>query len=121
MLADIIRGLHILLILFVILAPFTGDPLIILLNLVIMAGIMGHWILNEQTCCLTVLEKMLRGKQNDSETFFGSLVGPVYEQNSNIYCWVAMIILFIFNLKKLYDKKDELIDTYKIILSRYKK
>ena len=100
-----------------VLAPLSNNVLIILLNVVMMAGIMIHWALNDQTCCLTVLEKMLRGKDLDSETFFGNLLGPVYSANSTMYSWVFILILFSINIKKLHEKKEELRNIYKIILS----
>ena len=113
--ANLIWCLHVLLILFIVLAPFTGDALIILLNLVIMAGIMFHWIVNNQVCCLTELEKICRGKECDSETFFGNLVGPVYSANSNMYSWILILILFAYNLKKLYEKKSQLKSKWEIV------
>lgn len=90
-----------------ILAPFTKDALIITLNIVLMIGIMFHWSVNNQTCCLTILEKFLRGAELDAETFFGNLVGPVYSANEHWISWVFILTLFIFNLFSLYKNKND--------------
>jgi len=120
LLANFIRCLHMLLIIFVVFAPFTKDSLVIFLNIVIMASIMVHWFLNNQVCCLTELEKMCRGKECDSETFFGQLVGPVYSANTeNQFAWSLMIFLFLFNLKKMYDYREDFSDKLKKIYNLF--
>jgi len=118
LLANIIRVLHFLLVAFLILAPFTNNILIIFLNLVMMAGIMFHWALNNQTCCLTICEKMLRGKELDSETFFGNLMGPVYSANETVLSWVFILVLFAYNLKKFKEKKSQLKSKWETLVRR---
>jgi uncharacterized membrane protein len=87
-----------------------------------MTGIMVHWICNNQVCCLTEIEKLFRGKDCDSETFFGQLVGPVYNAHQgNEIAWVVILILFAFNLKKLYDNREDLKEKIKIVMGILKK
>jgi len=112
--ANIIRVLHFLLVAFLILAPFTKDSLIILTNIVLIVSIMFHWAVNNQTCCLTICEKILRGKELDSETFFGNLVGPVYSANETSITWIFMSILLVFSIVQLYRYRSDI--SYKINL-----
>lgn len=83
-----------------------------------MAGIMVHWMMNDQTCCLTLLEKMFRGTEHDSETFFGNLMGPIYSANSNTYSWIIILVLFIYNLKKFYEYRGDLVHKIKVIFNK---
>lgn len=84
-----------------------------------MTGIMIHWSLNNQVCCLTEFEKLCRGKECDSETFFGQLVGPVYTLNQqNQIAWIVILFLFAFNLKKFYDYRHDFSNKIKIIFKK---
>jgi len=98
-LADIIFLLHILIFLFVVLVPFFGSPLLILLNLIFMIGILFHWILGSDVCALTVLESHLRG-QPMTETFFGRLFGPMYRIDFKT-SKILLLILILISIKKL--------------------
>jgi hypothetical protein len=100
--ANLIKGLHIFLILFMVFAVLSNNPLIILINLILMFGIMFHWMVNSDICCLTMCEQYLRGKVDPTETFFGNLVGPVYAAHSIEYSWMIIIVLFIANIYKLH-------------------
>ena len=79
LLADLIWIFHLALIAFVITTPFRNNQPLLLFNLILMVAIVTHWITNNQICCLTVCEKMLRGKTDDNDTFFGKLISPVYK------------------------------------------
>jgi len=98
-LADIIFLLHILIFLFVVLVPFFGSPLLILLNLIFMIGILFHWILGSDVCALTVIESHLRG-QPMTETFFGRLFGPMYRIDFKT-SKILLLILILISIKKL--------------------
>jgi hypothetical protein len=95
-LADFIFGLHVLLFLFVIGAPFFASPDWILIDLMLMVSVYFHWILRDNTCALTVLEKVIRGTPDDKETFFGRLFGEAYTfgRDSKI-SWAVIMVLII--------------------------
>lgn len=100
--ANILFILHIFIFLFVVVTPFTNYDILILLNMVFMMGIFLHWIVNNNICALTVLEKKLRGKENDEETFFGKLFGHVYTFGKDEkISWVILIGLILFSLLKV--------------------
>ena len=76
-LANIISGLHFLLILFMTVTPFiTNHPLALLYYCYISFFIMLHWYTNNDTCVLTILESKLRGRRS-SDTFMGKLIKPI--------------------------------------------
>ena len=84
--ADVVRFIHILVVLFVILVPFSRKffppqskypGFLLLMGAILIFWLIIHWILNDSTCCLTVLESHLRGiPMND--TFMYSILDPVY-------------------------------------------
>ena len=37
-----------------------------------------HWSLNDDNCALTSMEKLITGKQDNKDTFVGSIIGPIY-------------------------------------------
>jgi len=98
-LANLIFLLHILIFLFVVLVPFIGPPLLILLNLIFMIGILFHWMLGSDVCALTVLESYLRGEPM-TETFFGRLFGPMYRIDFKT-SKVLLLLLILLSIKKL--------------------
>ena len=106
MVADFIFGLHVLLLLFVVLTPFIGTPEWILIDLMLMVSIYLHWIVNDNTCALTVLEKTLRGTPDDKETFFGRLFGEMYTfGRDNKLSWAIIVVLM---LVATYRSKEEI-------------
>jgi len=76
---DFIFGLHVLMLIAVVVTPFIGSRKWILIDLMFMWSVYLHWILNDNTCALTVLEKAVRGTPDDDSTFFGRLFGKAYE------------------------------------------
>lgn len=106
LLADFIFGLHVLLFLFVIGAPFFASPEWILVDLMLMMSIYWHWIMRDNTCALTVLEKAIRGTPEDKQTFFGQLFGEMYTfgRDSKL-TWALIVPLMII---ATYRSRDEM-------------
>ena len=131
--ADSIRLLHICLILFVLVVPFCrplfapDSPLpglLILLEAVILPAILLHWVTNQSTCCLTMLECSLRDVPVH-QTFMHQLLDPVYRFVSNDHLdsdtlkpcmYIIVIVLWFKSLYELHqlDWKPvhEIVDTY---------
>ena len=78
--ADVIRVMHIGLIIFVCVMPFSGAETSApyLLHLVVVAGLLFHWLFHTDVCALTLLESSLRGTTND-KSFIHSLVSPIFK------------------------------------------
>lgn len=106
--------LHLSLILFTILTPFYGSNYFLILNSVTIPFIMFHWILNENTCALTMIEDHIRckitGKPIDKESsFIRKIVEPVYDfkMNNNQFASLIYIVTFsiwLYNTYVLYNK-----------------
>lgn len=99
--ADIIKVLHIILVLFVLIIPFLSDKLIhwsvLLLHSVLVFGIVFHWLVNNDACFLTLLECQLRGIKK-TQSFIHSLVSPVYKIDNSTTSKIVKIITPILGL-----------------------
>lgn len=78
------RFIHLLIILFVLLAPFLAfradqetATMILILHVTTCLVLMLHWYLANDACFLTLVEKSIRGV-NDNQSFIHSIVSPVY-------------------------------------------
>jgi hypothetical protein len=102
---DLIVGLHIIFVLFVVLTPFFGNNYLLMLHGIVVPFMMLHWVLNDNSCALTIIEKSMReqlyGVANSSECFTCRLIEPVYdfknnyESLSNIIYTVTLGLWFI--------------------------
>jgi len=105
MLADLVKLIHIVFVLFVVLVPFTKNEFWLTIHFIIVPFMMLHWLTNQSVCAFTELEKMLRGTTEDSETIIGQIVGPIYKFQSagqeNMFVWFITIALWLITLYKL--------------------
>ena len=108
-LADLVFIFHCIIILFVLLAPFTQIPAILILHITFGFCLFIHWWANSNVCSLTVLEASLRGLDR-TDTFTHQFVAPLYEISasdwSNIihlitYTTMAISIYYLYNSDKL--------------------
>lgn len=72
-----------------------------------------HWLMNNNTCALTIFEKFLRKKLNndydENNCFTCKLIEPVYDFKNNYetfskIIYLGTIILWLIALGKLYYK-----------------
>ena len=111
--ANFIRFLHILLMVFLLLTPFSNNIYLLKISLLLIPFLMLHWITNNDTCALTEIEKYLRGTSYSYDTFIGSLVGPVFmldniDQISRYIIYLVSTILWLIsahNYKNLLKRK----------------
>jgi hypothetical protein len=102
--ASLIWALHLGFVVFMVLTPFVGNRHALVLHALITPFLWLHWILNDDTCALTLLEKRLRGIDNDSHSFFYNLVSPVYkvrDADVKTMCWVMSVLLWLVTLTKV--------------------
>jgi len=107
----IIQLLHLLLILFIIFGSFYNNILIRLLHLILSLTILFHWISNDQTCCLTIIEEHYITHENKQNGFLYRLLNPLFSENfmkqyinqKNIsyYSTLFMIIIIIYDIYQL--------------------
>ncbi len=112
-LANIILVLHVLYILFVILVPFSNSNYLLFLHVIIVPFMILHWILNDNSCFLTLVEKYLRTgngfSKDNKDCFTCKLIEPVYDfeknhKNFSDLIYIVTVFLWVFSFTKLYNK-----------------
>jgi hypothetical protein len=112
----IITILHIIVILFVLITPFTNYNYFLFMHAIIVPFIMLHWYLNNNTCSLTIAEKEIRKRMNggnnnvdDDECYTYKFIAPIYDFNKNHeeysnFIYILTSGLWLITLYKLYRK-----------------
>lgn len=109
----IIALLHICYFAFVVITPFYGTSYFLLIHSIIIPFMMMHWVMNDHTCALTIMEKKIRetmtgGAVNNNDCFMANLMEPIYDfrVNNNEHAsliYLITISLWVIGLYKLYD------------------
>lgn len=111
---QLITFIHILFVLFVIITPFTNSNYLLLIYVIVIPFVMLHWVMNDNTCILTIMEKHARkqlyGEDTKTEDCFTCrLIEPVYDFNKNYSSmstaiYIITIVLWLIAVYKLYSK-----------------
>lgn len=116
LLADLVYIFHCIIIVFVLLAPFSNIPAILILHIIFSICLFVHWYANSNICSLTVLEANLRGLER-SETFSHQFIGPIYDISNtewSNFTWIITIFMMCVSIYKLYNT-----DKFKLALECY--
>lgn len=105
----LIQIIHIIFILFVIGVPFINSKYLLMLHSIFIPFLILHWLTNNNTCCLTMTEKYLRGiknKKDEDECFTCRLINPIFnfklkDKDINKYLYMLVISLWIISIFKL--------------------
>jgi hypothetical protein len=98
---------------FVVVTPFTNSNYFLFLHVIIIPFMMFHWVLNDNTCFLTLVEKYLRTQagQNikNEDCFTCRLIEPIYDfekDNKTLsdIIYIITIFLWVLSFTKLYNK-----------------
>ena len=118
----IVSLLHILFVIFVIVAPFSGSNYFLMLHSVFIPFIIIHWICNDNTCVLTIVERYLKrkvyGKIDEDECITCKLIEPVYDFKKNYsqfstIIYTVTILLWLVTMSSLtYKYKSGQITSY---------
>lgn len=115
-LLKLIMVIHILFLLFLFIVPFTNSNYLLLIHVIIAPFIMIHWLLNDNTCALTMMEKYVRQQMygsdvtvKDEDCFTCRIIDPIYKFTDNYSnnSWIAyaiLTILWLISLSKLIYK-----------------
>lgn len=105
---------HFLTICFVVITPFLNSNYLLLLHSILVPFMMVHWILNDNTCILSTIEKKVRikmyGNNADiNECFTCKLIDPIYDFRANnndysTFIYFITILLWFMSMGKLYYK-----------------
>lgn len=100
-LANCIWLFHVSVIVFVIFAPFTQIPAILILHITFAVCLLMHWYTNSNACSLTILESYLRGLPPDS-TFMHQLISPIYDISSTDLNYLVHIVTYLTLILSIY-------------------
>jgi hypothetical protein len=96
----IIKIIHLLLLLFIIFAPFYGKELL-LKSIILLCYIYYKWKI-EGSCFLTKLEYFVSGKEKEEEGFIYRLINPLFNLNESkfsdmldlyTFYWIVFLII----------------------------
>jgi hypothetical protein len=102
-LANLIYIFHICIILFVLFAPFTNIPALLILHITFSFSLMVHWAFNSNACSLTLIESYFRNT-DVTDTFTHAFISPIYDISAtewNNIVWIITIIVMCISLYKL--------------------
>ena len=110
--ADIIKSIHILFILFILITPFTCKAMLWILHISFTITILIHWYMNNNICCLSATEAYFRGIPY-TESFTHDIIAPVYDflnisTGWDTICYVLLISLMAVSIYKIYNNYDEI-------------
>lgn len=99
----LINIIHLIVIIFVLAAPFSNSNYLMLLHAIVIPFIILHWLLNNNTCCLTIAEKYIREKNTgtkvkEDDCFTYQLVAPIYDFNKDHQAFSTFIYLLTISL-----------------------
>lgn len=102
-LANLLRLFHIIVVFFILLAPFSNRTYLLILHIVSCISLLIHWHFNDNTCSLTLLEGYLRGKPSNT-TFVHQFIAPIYNVSLTSWdksCYFIVIFLMMVSMFKL--------------------
>lgn len=116
----IINIFHLIVIIFVLTAPFVFgcSPLILILHIVFCFSLMVHWYSNNDICCLSEFEAYVTGKDR-VDTFSHSLIAPMYNFPPQVwsqFCYIltgGLMVISIYKLVKCEKSKKAIDNLYK--------
>ena len=114
LLANLCWVLHIVFVAWVVLVPFTNNEPMLVLHLIVMPFLWFHWMLGDDTCALTMMERHLRGVPSE-DSFFHNLVSPVYkirDQDVRTVSKVASVALWLLTLRKVMKRPAMVRDVF---------
>lgn len=100
-LANIIRAIHLLIIITMLVIPFIGTEAMLKNYLFVTLFIFYHWSINNDTCALTELEKKLRNCKKE-ESFMQQIIGPIYNLSDDILGKIMKTFMLLLNYYVMY-------------------
>ena len=111
-LLKIITLLHIFFVIFVVVTPFLNSNYFLFIHAIFIPFLILHWICNDNTCVLTIIERKLRkqisgDKYVEEDCITCKLIEPVYDFRKNyktfsIIIYTMAILLWLISTGKLY-------------------
>ena len=102
-LAWLVWALHVAFLGFMMWAPVSGNKLALVAHVLVTPFVWVHWVLNDDTCALTLLEKRVRGC-DDASSFMYNLVSPVYkvrDADMRAWSWAGSVVLWLVSVSQV--------------------
>lgn len=102
--ADAVWWIHVAFVILNVIIPFTNNVEWLKLHALMLPFLFVHWVSNNDTCALTLLECCLRGVR-PKHSFFHHMVSPIYKLHQDqvqVGIWVASYALWALTMHKLY-------------------
>lgn len=112
-LLKIITLLHIMFVIFVVVTPFLNSNYLLFIHAILIPFLIIHWLCNDNTCILTIIERKLRkgmsDKYDENDCITCRLIEPVYDFRKNyktftIIIYMVTILLWGITMVKLFGK-----------------
>jgi hypothetical protein len=110
----LINIIHLVIIIFILTIPFSNSNYLMLLHIIVVPFIILHWLLNNNTCCLTVTEKYIREKTlgnnvDSKDCFTYKLIAPIYDFNKNhenfsMFIYTITICIWLISVYNISSK-----------------
>jgi len=110
--------------------PLFGDYYFLLMHAIFIPFMVVHWILNDSTCALSIMEVEIRKKLglpfDEQRCFIKRIIRPIYEFKQDHKEWTKQIYVITFSLwaislTKLYNgRKNGDITSWKKLMQRRK-
>lgn len=104
LLANIILLFHVIIILFVLIAPFSNIMGLLVLHFVFCFSLLVHWVCNNNICSLSYMEAKLRGLDY-TESLTHKFIGPMYDISNTTWstiCYFLTIFLMTLSFYYIY-------------------
>lgn len=120
-LANLVRLIHFLVVIFMVAVPFISNVhwTLLAIHVVAAVSLMFHWYLREDACILTIVESALRGVRPD-KSFMHSIVSPLYkieDKTLKELCFVVTPLLALVSICRLRNDWD-VVRADMVIISR---
>lgn len=104
-LLTLVKVIHWIIILLNIFVPFMDNPYLLQLYVICVPFMWLHWMTNDDTCALTLMESRLRGVSSN-ETFLHEIISPIYKfqgrRMENSTWWIISYILWSVAMLRLF-------------------
>lgn len=113
-LANVVWLLHMAFVAWMVITPFSNNEPMLVLHLMVVPFLWMHWMLNDDTCALTLAERHLRGVSSN-ESFFHNLVSPVYkirDEDMRSVSWLVSVALWGLTLSKVMKRPGMIRDVF---------
>lgn len=106
-----IKIIHLIVFLFIVLAPTSNFGSVLLLHLVSVPVLISHWLTNDHRCILTLIEHEIKGENYDANNCFTcKIIDPIYDFKNNhnerrFVIYFIVIILWLITVMKIIKLK----------------